>query len=127
MNTNIPERFRKGYDEPARVVISHPGSGRTWITNMLRELNVVTEWSHAGSGWGEEQAYLPQWMSRLEGGNCIFLTREPKDTIVSSFFFAKSNAGIDTPDGMTLHEYVRHSRYGMLPLLKHRKFWIGSN
>ena len=111
----VPLRRRnRGTQSPSVTVVSYPKSGRTWLEDLLCELaklehdvtsrNVSTlrdvldkyedlpfvEFTHAGSSWEShaltDDEVLSTPVEKWAKGKVLFLWRDPKDTLVSSYY-----------------------------------------
>ncbi|ESX82525.1 hypothetical protein X759_06685 [Mesorhizobium sp. LSHC420B00] len=73
---------------PPLLVVSFPKSGRTWLRVMLDDLGVNAAYTHDGSDHKElrDIAQISTDKSRYKRQRILFLTRDPRDTVVSGYF-----------------------------------------
>lgn len=107
------------------VVVSYPKSGRTWLRVLLHELSLRTPFTHAGSS--EEQAALfeelPPAIDYWRRKRVLFLLRDPRDTLVSSWFQATRRSRVY--EG-SLQEYLRDPRFGIEKIVRFHRLWLDS-
>lgn len=104
------------------LVISYPKAGRTWLRVMLDELGARAEYTHFGAGVKggrplEEIRANPLWCA---GRPSLLLVRDPRDTLVSSYFHVTHRRG--TWSG-ALPEFVRDPRFGIEKLARWNLMW----
>ena len=133
---------------PAQYGISHPKSGRTWLRAMVgrvlcnrtglpdsdllhtRKLTAaagvpVLKWHHGGASLKSPCPRHDELVfdRRFEGKSIIFVMRDPRDTLVSSYFqAAKRSQSIDGPVG-EIGEFVRSSERGILKWIAFHNLW----
>jgi len=107
-------RRKRGVRSPEATIVSYPKSGRTWLEDLLCELaklkhnvsssKVTTlrelldryedlpyiDFTHAGSSWESyaltDDEILSVPARKWARGKVLFLWRDPKDTLVSSYY-----------------------------------------
>ncbi len=130
---------------PQVYIVSMPKSGRTWLRvligkalietfdlnseDLLEPLKLTvaanvlpTEFIHDGTNiaLGKHWNELEVDKSSYKDKKVIFLMREPKDLIVSSYFSAASRKKIY--DG-SISEFIRSDRYGIKKIITFYKIW----
>jgi hypothetical protein len=105
-----------------RLVLSYPKSGRTWLRVMLDALGVEAEYTHFGAGVKAKQPLEgiranPLW---CRGRPSLLLVRDPRDTLVSSYFQAGKRRGVYTGE---ISEFVRDPRFGIEKLARWNLMW----
>ncbi len=72
----------------ANLLVSYPKSGRTWLRVMLNHAEIPFKPAHAGTSYGEELHWrdLPPLDEFRGVQKTAYLIRDPRDTVVSSFF-----------------------------------------
>jgi hypothetical protein len=114
---------RKFYNDI--ILISYPKSGRTWLRVMLDFLDVNLKYDHyledfnkiKNLGQKSTDIFLPKFSDK----RIIFLTRDPRDTIVSSYFQeAKREQSFDG----SISEFIRSPEFGIKSILDYQLFWI---
>lgn len=135
--------------DPARVyVISFPKSGRTWLrmligkilcdrysldeTQMLDTISLTAKagvlpvnFIHDGSEYIEASTFFrfnPD-KSMFCDKKVIFLCREPKDILVSSYFQATRRIPQYSKFKGTISKFIRHPQYGAKKLISFYKLW----
>ena len=91
-----------GYPSTNILVLGHPNSGNHWIRDILKTLKVEFASSHIASGNINTYTFLEieqkilsnPHILNLRTSKNIFIYRDPKDVIISSFFTRKSNQTI---------------------------------
>ena len=131
--------------EPDTVLISFPKSGRTWLRALIgkvvadrwghpdeevlrlpglgQELGFdVLDWTHDGSSPLEGNPYweLSKDKSAYRGRKVVFLTRDIRDTTVSSFYASRKRDKIYDGD---ISDFVRSDVLGVKRLLAFNKIW----
>jgi hypothetical protein len=129
-------------------IISYPKSGRTWLRVLLGKiicekynldekdiLNTIRltlkagittiNWIHDGSGLGEGPHFVrfSTDKSIFKDKKVIFLYRDPKDVIVSSYFHATKRIKEFTDYNGTLSDFIRSRGYGIEKLLNFYNIW----
>ena len=130
------------------MVVSYPKSGRTWLELILLEvlnhrlglspdvnrtlLDVCSKaeglpyivFTHAGSSWEtrqmDEDAVLRIRPGAIAPGKFVFLYRDPRDTLVSSYYHLRHRTGADT---LEKQDMIDHSVVGARKLLRFLKVW----
>lgn len=101
------------------TLISYENSGRTWLSCILKKLNVDFGMNHLG-GCLEDiskiEKYLKKYPKKFEEDNIIILTREIKDQIVSNYFQMKYRVGTYSD---TLHNFIRNPNFGVEKIIKY--------
>lgn len=110
------------------VLISFPKSGRTWVRFMLNHAGVHIEYTHSGAG---NRLGLPfeaiagrvhEWTDR----RVIFLTRDPRDTVVSCYFQATKRIAEEARFQGEISEFIRHPGYGIEKIARFNLHWLES-
>lgn len=119
----IKKRYHRNFG-PYRdaVVISYPKSGRTWLRVMLNDLNILPGYEHDGSQNDLNMSYweLPEDKAGYTNHRIIFLARDPRDTVVSSYFqMTKRHKEYNG----SISEFIRDDRYGIKKILKFHSIW----
>jgi hypothetical protein len=108
------------------VLISFPKSGRTWVRFMLEAAGVRIEYSHSGAG---NRSGLPfdaiagrvsEWRDR----RVVFMTRDPRDTVVSCYFQATRRIAEEARFNGSIAEFVRHPGYGIEKIARFNLHWL---
>lgn len=136
-------------------VLSHPGSGRTWLVAMLGKALAL----HYGltvprCGWLLAPRMLHQHLdprvplvylshdgyphlstvesiyrdkSRFAGADVVLMARDPRDTLVSCYFkFARRWRIIEVPRFTgTLSQFLRHPKHGLPGIIAYLNNWSG--
>ena len=110
------------------AVISYPKSGRTWVRFMLNTANIKLLYDHAGA---ENRKALTFDQLRSEPANwsrwkIIFVFRDPRDTVVSSYFEATKRLKAQYRFEGTLAEFLRDPRYGIEKIARYNLLWLDS-
>lgn len=106
------------------IIISYPKSGRNWLRTILACFGVNAEYSH-------DNADLPlkihahRWTSitKKTERKIILVTRDPKDTIVSSYYAMKECAVENDKFKGTLSEFIRNDSMGANKIKKFNDTW----
>ncbi|MFP4620043.1 MAG: sulfotransferase domain-containing protein [Bacteroidales bacterium] len=125
--SNLKEGIKKRYHwyfGPYRnvAVVSYPKSGRTWLRVMLHDLKVIPVYYHDGSQNALDITYydLPEDKSGFSRNIVIFLVRDPRDTVVSSYFqMTRRHKAFEG----TISDFIRDDRYGIKKILKFHEIW----
>lgn len=120
LKRKLSREFGKNRDV---FVISYPKSGRTWLRVMLDKLNINLKYIHDDSSWNDNSlSYyeLDNNKSKYSNNRIIFLVRDPRDIIVSSYFQITKR---DEKYDRTLPEFIRDERYGIKRVLKFYQIW----
>ncbi|MFC7537879.1 sulfotransferase domain-containing protein [Sphingomonas sp. GCM10030256] len=121
----IDRRCRSSRDV---VVISYPKSGRTWLRFMLEQANVRLMYDHAGAKnklaltFEEISAEVSAWQQH----RIVFLFRDPRDTVVSSYFEATKRLQERYRFAGSLREFVFDRRYGLEKIARYNLHWLES-
>ena len=127
-------------------IISYPKSGRTWLRLLLgkalcEHFNVdkklllethsltrsakmpATLFTHDGAGFGDKNSWneLATDKSFYRNKKVVFLVRDPKDVIVSSYFHVTKRQG--RFEG-SLSEFIRSDIYGIKKIVTFYKIWL---
>ena len=128
----------KGY------IISSPKSGRTWLrvllgkalcdrfgidekwllsTDLLTQKAgiIPTRFTHDFSDTGKSWTQLETDKSPYRGQKVVFLVRNPKDLIVSSYFHHTNRK---KKFNGTISEFIRSDRYGIKKIMAFYKIWF---
>ncbi len=127
-------------------IISYPKSGRTWLRilfgktlceyfhldeTLLLETHPLTRlakinptlFTHDGSGFGDKNSWndLATYKSFYRRKKVVFLVRDPKDVIVSSYFHVTKRQ--HRFDG-SISEFIRSDIYGIKKIVTFYKIWL---
>jgi hypothetical protein len=132
------KRLRRSIDAQVRgwrhretrdvVLISYPKAGRTWVRFMLNHAGVPIEYSHSGAGnrlglpFEQIKDRVHEWSDR----RVIFLTRDPRDTLVSSYFQATKRIAEEARFQGSISEFLRHPGYGIEKIARFNLHWLES-
>lgn len=109
------------------IVISYPKSGRTWLRVMLDYLGIELHYDHdiANLAYHPTRDYGEFEVDRNTYGDkrVILLVRDPRDTVVSSYFHAVKRQQVF--EG-SLSEYIRSPKFGIRKILQFQSTWIKS-
>jgi hypothetical protein len=133
---------------PAQYGISHPKSGRTWLRAMVgrvlcgrtglpesdllntRKLTAaagmpVLKWHHGGASLKSPCPRHDELVfdGRFTGKGIIFVMRDPRDTLVSSYFQAVKRSESITGTVGEIGEFVRSSERGILKWIAFHNLW----
>lgn len=120
------DRRRRGTRDVA--LISYPKSGRTWVRFMLDSVGVKLLYDHAGAENRsrftlEEIADRP---ARWSEWRVIFMARDPRDTVVSSYFEATKRLKDEYRFHGSIGEFMRSPRYGVEKIARYNLLWLES-
>jgi hypothetical protein len=108
------------------VLISYPKSGRTWVRFMLDAIDVRLLYDHVGA---ENRSALP--IEQIDNGpaqwadwRMVFLARDPRDTVVSSYFEATKRLKERHRFAGTVGEFMRDPRYGVEKIARYNLLWL---
>lgn len=110
------------------VLVSYPKSGRTWVRFMLNHADVKIEYTHSGSGnrlglpFEEIAGRVHEWAAR----RVVFLTRDPRDTVVSCYFQATRRIAEEARFQGDMSEFIRHPGYGVEKIARFNLHWLES-
>jgi hypothetical protein len=94
------------------LVVSRPKSGRTWLRFMLDRLGVYLPYSHP-----DDRVPLPgEWKGRA----ILFLHRDPRDTLISSWFAQRKRHGGGSE---ALGDFLRDPEHGLERIVLYNLFW----
>ncbi len=127
-------------------IISYPKSGRTWLRilfgkaiceqfnldeTLLLETHLLTRsakinptlFTHDGAGFGDKNSWneLATDKSFYRNKKVVFLVRDPKDVIVSSYFHVTKRQR--RFDG-SISEFIRSDIYGIKKIVTFYKIWL---
>ncbi|MEQ9550267.1 MAG: sulfotransferase domain-containing protein [Coleofasciculus sp. G3-WIS-01] len=127
-------------------IISYPKSGRTWLRilfgkalseqfhldeTLLLETHPLTRsakinptlFTHDGAGFGDKNSWneLATDKSFYRNKKVVFLVRDPKDVIVSSYFHVTKRQR--RFDG-SISEFIRSDIYGIKKIVTFYKIWL---
>jgi hypothetical protein len=125
--TNIQYRIKKKYHRylgPYRdvIVVSYPKSGRTWLRVILEKLNIIIPYKHDETEIVKQLPLdsLSQEKSHFANNRIIFLVRDPRDTVVSSYYQAVKRQQMY--EG-SISDFIRDERFGIKKILKFHEVW----
>src|SRR5262245_37390175 len=78
------------------IFVSYPKAGRTWLRVMFDELGLPLKYTHDGMGASKQRPFEEKnhcIRSSYQKEPVIFLSRDPRDTVVSAYFHAKHRIG----------------------------------
>jgi len=129
-------------------IISYPKSGRTWLrlllgkalcehfnidTQLLLETHSLTRsakmpttlFTHDGAGFGDKNSWyeLATYKSCYRNKRVVFLVRDPKDVIVSSYFHVTKRQR--RFEG-SLSEFIRSDIYGIKKIVTFYQIWLNN-
>lgn len=131
----LARKVRKLLDRvrPARraaevVLISYPKSGRTWVRFMLNTAGVHIDYSHAGADnrLGLPFAAIADRVNEWTDRRIIFLTRDPRDTVVSCYFQATRRIAEEARFEGDLGTFIRDPGYGIDKIARFNLHWMES-
>ena len=103
------------------LLVSYPNSGRTWTTNMCKEIGIPLSVSHynaLGQISDIEQYTRQNNGSFFNNHKTIFLHRSTKDHVVSNYFQVTTRMGI-LKSSVSLAEFIRDKQYGVEKIIKY--------
>ena len=140
-----PLNLQSGATEATIFIISYPKSGRTWLRLMigralheligLEELTMLEEnrvvaakgmlptlFTHNGSSNTEGRHWqdLETDKSRYRGKKILYLTRDPRDVVVSCFFQTTRRKSLFRG---TMSEFIRSDNYGIRKIVTFNRIW----
>lgn len=142
-NSRIPEN----YTEQDVFLVSYPKSGNTYLRFLLgnaikllfqidREVNFFTLQDIIP--WISEKSLLPtgpfgridlpriiksHYAYNPHYKRTILLVRDPRDVMVSYYYYCKSQDGFNIPDDWTISEFIRSEEYRPKVWADHTKSW----
>ncbi len=123
------------------IIVSFPRSGRTWLITMIGLVVCYNKGLPTSQAMVERKKYVNATHDRTDKSlkvhaddlstdksayadrRVLFMTRDPKDTLVSAHLHATKRKG--NFDG-TLSEYIRDPRYGIAKLARFNKIWFAN-
>lgn len=106
------------------IVISYPKSGRTWLRVMLDYMDINLKFDHKLKDVKHVKSLHPKtahdFWKKFGDKRIIFLTRDPKDTLVSSYFQAINRE--KTFEG-SISEFIRSPEFGIQTILDYQLTW----
>lgn len=133
---------------PRQYGISHPKSGRTWLRAMVgrvlcnrtglpetellntRTLTAaaglpVLKWHHGGASLKSPCPRHDElsFDERFVGKSILFVIRDPRDTLVSSYFQAAKRSESITGGVGEISEFIRSSKRGLLKWIAFHNLW----
>lgn len=139
--------LKKAFSISPTFIISYPKCGRTWLRVLigkyicskfnlsddmiLKTFQITkfqglhpTQFSHDTSSWNKKIVYrfdnLPFKKNFYKDKKIIFLTKNLKDTLVSSYFHVKKRDKIYSD---TITKFIRSDIYGVKKVLAFNKIW----
>ena len=107
------------------VLVSFPKSGRTWLCVMLNELGLPFDYRHDGSTHGAAHRISEIRVCKkpiFHNYPVVFLTRDPRDTVVSGYFEVTRREKI--PYSGTISDFIRDPRHGIVKIILFNKAWL---
>lgn len=121
------------YTGVATVGISFPRSGRTWIRfilheilcqmNLERKYREVTWWKHNGTMLNYPDQSYRSSKSFFDDKRVLLLVRDPRDVIVSYFYFLKYRKSVHWLQELTVEDYFIHD-LGLRFVVRFMNDWI---
>ena len=110
------------------AVISYQKSGRTWVRFMLEKSGVRLMYDHAGAQNRLAQPFedIADQVSDWRDWRIVFLFRDPRDTVVSSYFEATKRLKERHRYTGTIGEFARDPRYGLEKIARFNLHWLAS-
>ena len=110
------------------VLISYPKSGRTWVRFMLNTAGVHIEYSHSGADnrLGLPFEAIAGRVNERADRRIVFLTRDPRDTVVSCYFQATRRIAEEARFEGDIHGFIRHPGYGIRKIARFNLHWLES-
>lgn len=108
------------------ALISYPKSGRTWVRFMLDTAGTKLLYDHVGAENRSAQTIeqISEGPKRWAGWRVIFLARDPRDTVVSSYFEATKRLKERYRFSGPIGEFMRSPRYGLEKIARYNLLWL---
>lgn len=107
----------------ARVVVSFPKSGRTWLRVILDGLEIPCRYTHDGSRHADAHHFEAMNCAgpAYERARVVFLHRDPRDTAVSGYFQAVKRLSNFSGD---IGEFIRSPHHGIEKIARFNLAWL---
>jgi hypothetical protein len=122
LRKSIPES--QNIPRSIAVFVSYPKSGRTWLRVIFDELGVTLKYTHDGMGVSKLRPFKKRnhcTRSSYQNKPVVFLTRDPRDTVVSAYFHTKLRVGNFTGD---ISQFIRDPLHGIEKILLYNLTWL---
>ena len=107
--------------ETTNIILAFPNSGNTWLRFILNNLGVKLEVDYITTqqGTGHKEmltfkqivSYIEKYPNKFHNNNILFLHRDPRDTIVSSYFHITRRFLMNYDGGLPV--FLRDPRNGL--------------
>jgi Sulfotransferase domain len=106
------------------IFVSYPKSGRTWLRVIFDELGVRLKYTHDGMGASKLHPFVKRnhcTRRSYKKKPVVFLTRDPRDTVVSAYFHQKLRM-CDYDNAMS--EFIRDPLHGVEKIVRYNLTWL---
>ncbi len=92
-------------------ILSYPKSGRTWLRVILNDLELNPAFEHLQTKFTflKPPTEVMDGLESLYGKRVIFLYRDPRDVVVSAYYYYKNNKGLHD---CSMKEFIRSPNMG---------------